>query len=86
MQMLRERHHLSREALKDVLIRLIDEYGFGNVVDWNNFAFEGKSKKTTVRGEIFENELHIEVEGWFEKLAAQKLRSVWKSLILRGIV
>lgn len=86
MQVLRERHHLLREALKDLLLQLIEEHGFGNVVVWNDFAFEGKAKGTTVRGEIFEGELHIEVEGWFEKLAAQKFRTVWKSLILKGIV
>lgn len=86
MQLLRERHHLSREALKDTLIQLVKERGFDNVVTWNAFAFEGKTKGTIVRGEIFEGELHVEIEGWLENLAAKKLRTTWKMLVLKGIV
>ena len=86
MQTLRERHRLSREALKDLLVRLIEEHGFSHLVIWSDFAFKGKSRGTTVQGEIFENELHVEIAGWLEKLAAQKIRATWKTLVRKDIV
>ncbi len=86
MQLLRERHRLSREALKDLMVRLSEEHGLGHIIAWDDFAFKGKSKGTTVQGEIFEGELHLEIAGWLEKFAVKKFRTVWKGLVVQGMV
>lgn len=86
MQIIRERHNRTREELKELFITLIRENGFESAVRWNGFAFEGKVKRTTIRGEIFEDELHVEISGWLEKMAAQQLRQGWQELVTSGLV
>lgn len=86
MQILRERHRLSREDLKNLLVQLSEEHDLAHVITWNDFAFMGKAKGTVVQGEVFENELYIEVVGWLEKLAVQKFRAVWKMLAQKELV
>jgi len=86
MELIRERHSKTREELKQIFIELICENGFESAVLWNGFAFEGKVRGTTIKGEIFEDELHVEISGWFEKMAAQQLRQGWRDLVTRGLV
>ena len=86
MELIRERHRKTREELKQLFIGLIQKNGFESSVSWNEFEFEGKTRGTTLKGEIFEGELHVEVSGWFEKIAAQKLRNGWKELALKSLV
>ncbi len=86
MEIIRERHSKTREELKQIFIDLIRENGLESAVRWNGFAFEGKAKGITVRGEIFEDELHVEITGWLEKMAAQQLRQGWKELVTHGLV
>lgn len=86
MQIIRERHNRTREELKELFIKLIRENGFESAVRWNGFAFEGKVKGTTIRGEIFEGELHVEISGWLEKMAAQQLRQGWQELVISRLV
>ena len=86
MQIIRERHSRTREDLKELFIKLVRENGFESAVRWEGFAFEGNVKRTTIRGEIFEGELHVEISGWLEKMAAQQIRKGWQELVTSGLV
>jgi hypothetical protein len=86
MEIIRERHNKTKEELKQLLIELIHKNGFGSAIRWNGFAFEGKMRGTIFRGEIFDDELHVEIRGWFEKMAAQQLRQGWRDLVTLGLV
>lgn len=86
MQIIREQHRLSREGLKDLLVCVIDEQGYSHVVSWNDFAFTGKARGTRVQGEIFDDEIHLEIAGLLEKFAARRIQSAWKKLVMRGDV
>lgn len=86
MQIIRQQHQKTREHLKNVFIDMIQSYGISSVVCWNGFEFEGKTKGTSIRGKIFHNEIQVEVSGWFEGIAAQKLREGWNELVMKGLV
>ena len=86
MQMIRKRHKKTQEAIKELLITLVQENGTGLSVQWNDFEFSGKGYGTAVQGTIFENEVHVEIRGLFEKRAAQQLREGWKELVIKGLV
>ncbi|PIE36213.1 hypothetical protein CSA56_00935 [candidate division KSB3 bacterium] len=86
MQMIRKRHKKTKEAIKELLISLVQQNGLGSSVQWNDFQFSAKGYGTTVQGEIFENELHVDISGLFEKRAAQKLQEGWKKLVIKGLV
>jgi len=86
MEIIRERHKKTREELKELLVELVQNNNFGSSLNWNGFEFEGKAYKTAIRGEIFDDELYIELSGWFEKKAAQKLRELWKELVVNELV
>ncbi len=86
MQILRKQHRTTQEHLKNVFIELIQSYGIGSIVRWNGFEFEGKNKGTSIRGKIFHDEIQVEVSGWFEHIAAQKLQDGWNELVMKGLV
>ena len=86
MKLIRKKHRTSKEELKDLFIQLIHENGLASSIQWNGFAFEGKSYGTSVKGEIFDTELHVEISGLFEKQAEQKLREGWKHLVTSHLV
>ena len=86
MQTLRKPHQRTPEHLKNVFMDLIHSYGIGSAVRWNGFEFEGNTKGTRIRGKIFDDEIHVEISGWFEKLAAQKLLDGWNELVMKGLV
>ncbi len=79
-------HRKTREALKQILVSLLEQNGMASSVNWNDFEFEGRAYGTTMTGEIFENEVYIEVSGWLEKKAAREFREYWKDLVIDGIV
>jgi hypothetical protein len=86
MEIIRERHTRTKEELKQLLIGLIHENGLEPVIRWSGFAFEGKAKGTIIKGEIFDNEMYVEIIGWFEKLVVQQLRQSWQELVTLGRV
>jgi hypothetical protein len=86
MQTLRKQHQKTPEHLKHVFIELLQSYGIGSMIRWKDFEFEGKTKGTRIRGIIFEDEVHVEISGWFEKIAAQKLLDGWNELVMKGLV
>ena len=86
MRLIRKRHKRSKEQLKQLLINMLERYGLNSSVNWNDFEFNAKSYGTTVKGEIFDNELHIEIRGIFEKVAEEKLRQGWKELVTQKLV
>lgn len=86
MKTIRKRHTRSREEIKDVFIELAADNGLASSVQWENFAFQGKAYGTSIQGEIFDDELHVEVKGIFEKRVEEQLREGWKKLVLKGLV
>lgn len=86
MQTLRKQHQKKPEHLKSILVELLGSYGIGSVVRWNGFEFEGKTKGTRIRGKILDDEIHVEISGWFEKIAARKLLDGWNDLLMKGQV
>ena len=86
MEIIQERHDKTKAGLKQLLIELINQNGFDSAIRWSEFAFEGKMKGTTIKGEILDHELHVEIDGWFEKRVVQQLRQSWQDLVTRGLV
>lgn len=86
METLRKQHHKTPDHLKNVFIDLLQSYELGSMIRWNGFEFEGKTKGTRIRGKIFENEIHVEISGWFEKIVARKLQDGWNELVMKGVV
>lgn len=86
MEVIRKRHKRTKEELKELFIHVLDDSGMGTSVQWNDFAFHAKSYGTTVKGEIFDDEVHVEITGWFAKGASQELRKSWKELVIQGLV
>lgn len=86
MKIIRERHTRSREEIKDLFIALAADNGLGSSVQWEDFSFQAKGYGTSVRGEIFDDELHIEIKGVFAKQVESRLRADWKELVMKGQV
>jgi hypothetical protein len=86
MRLIRKKHKKTKEELKDLLIQLINENGLESSIQWNGFAFAAKSYGTSIKGEIFDTEVHVEITGLFEKQAEQKLREGWKHLVISSRV
>ncbi len=86
MEVIRERHKKTQQQLKQVLVESIQERGIEGVINWEGFEFQGKAYRTMVRGQIFDQELYIEISGWFEKKAVRKFRKYWKDLLTKGLI
>ncbi len=86
MTLIRERHQRTKEEIKDLFIALLNQNGLDSSIHWDDYAFLGKQYGTKVQGEIFDDEIHIEIQGWFEKQAAHELRKSWKELVMKGLV
>jgi hypothetical protein len=86
MEIIQERHTKTSEAIKQVLMKLIEQNGFNSAVKWNGFEFEGTSHGITLKGKIFDNEVRLEITGWFEKFAAQQIRQSWQELVAQEMV
>lgn len=86
MEIIRTHHRKTREQVKQVLVELLQKNNVASSINWNGFDFEGKAYGTTIKGSIFDDEVYIEVFGWFEAKAARKLREYWKDLVISGIV
>ena len=86
MKIIRKRHTRSREEIKDLFITLANDNGLGSSVQWEDFAFTAKGYGTSVQGEIFDDELHVEIKGVFENRVEKQLRDGWKKLVLKGLV
>ncbi len=86
MKIIRERHARSREDIKDLFIKLAADNGVEASVQWENFSFNARGYGTSICGEIFDDELHVEVKGVFEKRVEKQLRDGWKELVLKGLV
>ena len=82
MRLIRKKHKKTKEELKELFLQLINDHGFESSIQWNGFEFEARSYGTSIKGEIFDTELHVEISGLFEKRAEQKLREGWKQLVL----
>lgn len=86
MKIIRECHHKTQAELKQLLIGVIDQNGLAGIIRWQGFTFEGKTKGTTIKGEIGEQELRVEIAGWFETVATHQLRQGWQELVRGGLV
>ena len=86
MKIIRERHTRSPEEIKDLFITLAANNGLASSVRWENFSFQAKGYGTSIQGEIFDDELHVEIKGVFEKHVEKQLRDGWKELVLKGMV
>ena len=86
MEVIRKRHKRTKEELKELFIQLIHKNGFEASIKWNGFKFEAESYGTMIKGEILDNELHVEIKGSFEKIADQRLREGWKELVIKRLV
>lgn len=86
MQILRQQHQKPREQLKTLFMDVLRSYGIDSIIRWNGFEFEGKTTGTRIRGKISHDEILVEISGWFERIAAQKLREGWNDLVMKGLV
>ncbi|MBD3305354.1 hypothetical protein GF339_03230 [candidate division KSB3 bacterium] len=86
MEVIRKRHRKSKEALKQLFIDLLQDNGFASSIEWDGFRFTGKAYGTQIIGEIFDQELHLEVSGIFEKQAVQQIRASWRELVINHLV
>ncbi|GAK52098.1 hypothetical protein U14_03347 [Candidatus Moduliflexus flocculans] len=87
MALIRKTHRTSQEALKALLLTSCQQHRLKPTLKWpRDFAFETSALGTTVRGEILEHELVVEISGLFAKRAMQELHERWERLELQGIV
>lgn len=87
MALIRKTHRTTQEALKSLLLKLSQQHRLKPTLKWpRDFTFETSALGTTVRGEILEHELVVEISGLFAKRAAQELHERWERLELQGIV
>jgi hypothetical protein len=86
MQVIQEEHHKTKEELQQLLLELLEKNGISSAIQWRNFTFEGKSHGTSIKGEILDNEIYVEISGWFERIAAQRIRHDWEELVKTGLV
>lgn len=86
MKFMRKQHSRTKEELKAVLTAAAQQHGFHTALQWDGFAFYAHKLGTTVRGFIFDNELHVEIFGLLEHKAEQRVHAEWKDLVNRGLV
>ena len=86
MERIRKPHAKTRQELKELLIALSRQYTYKPTISWNEFAFEAKALGTTVRGEILDSEILLEISGLLAKRVIHQVHEGWDDLAAQGLV
>ncbi|PID56796.1 hypothetical protein CSB45_10170 [candidate division KSB3 bacterium] len=86
MKIIRKQHGRRKEEMKELFMTLASKNGLQHSIQWNNFAFSAAAYGTGLQGEIFDDELYIEIKGIFERRVEKHLQDAWNALAGKGLV